>query len=181
MRNHTLMQTIARANRVFPDKNNGLIVDYIGVFRNLEKASRSTPPHGRRRHHFRSRTRTELLELAAGMLDDTVAFCGSKGVDLDRLTRSPGLRPDRQADEAVEQLIVDDETKTAFLAHARLVDRLFKAILPDPEANEFGAKCGLLVYLAEEDRVSQPAGGRAARAGDRSSSSSTSRSPPTPT
>jgi type I restriction enzyme R subunit len=38
MRNHTLMQTIARANRVFPDKVNGLIVDYIGVFRDLQKA-----------------------------------------------------------------------------------------------------------------------------------------------
>ena len=38
MRNHTLMQTIARANRVFPDKDNGLIVDYIGVFRDLERA-----------------------------------------------------------------------------------------------------------------------------------------------
>ena len=38
MRNHTLMQTIARANRVFPEKENGLIVDYIGVFRDLEKA-----------------------------------------------------------------------------------------------------------------------------------------------
>jgi len=34
MKNHTLMQTIARANRVFGEKNNGLIVDYIGVFRN---------------------------------------------------------------------------------------------------------------------------------------------------
>jgi type I restriction enzyme R subunit len=38
MRNHTLMQTIARANRVFPEKENGLIVDYVGVFRQLEKA-----------------------------------------------------------------------------------------------------------------------------------------------
>src|SRR5215212_2853742 len=38
MRNHTLMQTIARANRVFRDKQNGLIVDYVGVFRDLEKA-----------------------------------------------------------------------------------------------------------------------------------------------
>ena len=37
-RNHTLMQTIARANRVFKDKVNGLIVDYIGIFRNLERA-----------------------------------------------------------------------------------------------------------------------------------------------
>ncbi len=41
MRNHTLMQTIARANRVFPDKDNGLIVDYIGVFRNWRRRSRS--------------------------------------------------------------------------------------------------------------------------------------------
>ena len=38
MRNHTLMQTIARANRVYPGKTNGLIVDYVGVFRNLQDA-----------------------------------------------------------------------------------------------------------------------------------------------
>src|SRR5262249_43507963 len=38
MRNHTLMQTIARANRVFEGKTSGLIVDYVGVFRNLQKA-----------------------------------------------------------------------------------------------------------------------------------------------
>ena len=38
LRNHTLMQTIARANRVFADKINGLIVDYVGVFGNLQKA-----------------------------------------------------------------------------------------------------------------------------------------------
>lgn len=36
MRNHTLMQTITRANRVAAGKNNGLIVDYIGVFRDLQ-------------------------------------------------------------------------------------------------------------------------------------------------
>src|SRR5690349_23089339 len=38
MRGHTLMQTIARANRVFPEKESGLIVDYVGVFRRLEAA-----------------------------------------------------------------------------------------------------------------------------------------------
>jgi len=38
LKNHTLMQTIARANRVYPGKTNGLIVDYIGIFRNLQKA-----------------------------------------------------------------------------------------------------------------------------------------------
>ena len=38
MRNHTLMQTIARANRVFPGKHSGMIVDYANVFASLEKA-----------------------------------------------------------------------------------------------------------------------------------------------
>lgn len=36
LRSHTLMQTIARANRVFKDKVNGLVVDYIGIFRDLQ-------------------------------------------------------------------------------------------------------------------------------------------------
>jgi type I restriction enzyme, R subunit len=38
MRNHTLMQTIARANRVFGQKVNGLIVDYGDVFKDLRRA-----------------------------------------------------------------------------------------------------------------------------------------------
>src|SRR5206468_9941453 len=38
MRNHTLMQTIARANRVFPGKHSGMIVDYANAFASLEKA-----------------------------------------------------------------------------------------------------------------------------------------------
>ncbi|PHO11797.1 deoxyribonuclease [Malaciobacter marinus] len=38
MKNHTLMQTIARANRVYEAKKNGMIIDYFGVFRNLKKA-----------------------------------------------------------------------------------------------------------------------------------------------
>ena len=38
MKGHTLMQTITRTNRVFENKTNGLIVDYIGVFENLRRA-----------------------------------------------------------------------------------------------------------------------------------------------
>ena len=35
---HTLMQTIARANRVNEGKSNGLIIDYIGIVKALRKA-----------------------------------------------------------------------------------------------------------------------------------------------
>ena len=38
MKEHNLMQAIARVNRVFKDKPGGLIVDYIGIATNLKKA-----------------------------------------------------------------------------------------------------------------------------------------------
>lgn len=38
MKGHTLMQAIARVNRVYEDKNGGLIVDYIGIGTELKKA-----------------------------------------------------------------------------------------------------------------------------------------------
>jgi type I restriction enzyme R subunit len=38
MKSHTLMQTIARANRVFPGKENGIIVDFLDVFKYLKRA-----------------------------------------------------------------------------------------------------------------------------------------------
>ena len=46
MRNHSLMQTIARANRVFPGKHSGMIVDYANVFASLEKALAIYGPGG---------------------------------------------------------------------------------------------------------------------------------------
>src|SRR3989344_2625145 len=38
LKNHGLMQAIARVNRVYKDKPGGLIVDYIGIAENLKKA-----------------------------------------------------------------------------------------------------------------------------------------------
>ena len=38
MQGHNLMQAIARVNRVFKDKQGGLIVDYIGIAENLKEA-----------------------------------------------------------------------------------------------------------------------------------------------
>ncbi len=38
LKDHTLLQAIARVNRPYPDKTSGLIVDYIGVFEDLQRA-----------------------------------------------------------------------------------------------------------------------------------------------
>ena len=38
LQDHTLLQAIARVNRVYTDKDFGLVVDYIGIFKKLNSA-----------------------------------------------------------------------------------------------------------------------------------------------
>ncbi len=132
MKNHTLMQTIARANRVFPDKDNGLIVDYVGVFRNLEKAlaiygaaSAGESP-------------IEIIDALSAELDAAVAeilsFCSGLGVDLIAMRDAEGFDHIAKRDAAVEALLVDEETRTDFTVKARQARKLFKALLPNPKA-----------------------------------------------
>jgi type I restriction enzyme R subunit len=133
MRNHTLMQTIARANRVFPDKDNGLIVDYIGVFRNLEKA---LAIYGAANTDVDSPIQ-EIDALAAALdraVGEMVGLCASRGVDLIAMRDAKGFAHIALRDAAVEALLADDDTCATFLVAARHVRKLFKALLPDPKA-----------------------------------------------
>ncbi|MGO1472878.1 MAG: type I restriction endonuclease subunit R [Flaviflexus sp.] len=132
MRNHTLMQTIARANRVFPEKDNGLIVDYVGVFRNLEKA---LAIYGAANA---GDSPIEIIDALSAELDAAVAelfeFCSGLGVDLAAMRDASGFDHIAKRDAAVEVLLVDEDTRTEFQQQARQVRRLFKALLPDPSA-----------------------------------------------
>ncbi|MBT3715910.1 MAG: type I restriction endonuclease subunit R, partial [Deltaproteobacteria bacterium] len=81
MRNHTLMQTIARANRVFPGKVSGLIVDYAGVFRNLEKALAIYGVGGSGGENP-VEDKSALLAALRHALEETRKLCHDCGVDL---------------------------------------------------------------------------------------------------
>jgi len=80
MRNHTLMQTIARANRVFPGKHSGVIADYANVFASLEKALAIYGKGGGSANPVRDKA--ELAQALARAVEDASAYCASKGVDL---------------------------------------------------------------------------------------------------
>jgi type I restriction enzyme R subunit len=159
MRNHTLMQTIARANRVFPQKNNGLIVDYVGVFRNLQKALAiygSAAGGGVAEGDTPVLAKEELIAKLREAVEEATRFCERLGIDLGRF---PGLRDfDRVKflDEAVEAILVNDQVREEFTAHANRVNTLFKAALPDRAANEFYPKRMLLMVLAEKVRSLLP-------------------------
>jgi type I restriction enzyme R subunit len=150
MRNHTLMQTIARANRVFPDKDNGLIVDYVGVFRNLEKA---LAIYGAANTGVDVGSPIEIVDALAAALevavDKGVSLCASAGVDLVALRDATGFEHIALRDAAVEALLVDETTRIDFMDAARHVRKLYKALLPDPKAAAQQRTVAVVRVLAE--------------------------------
>lgn len=160
MRNHTLMQTIARANRVFPNKDNGLIVDYVGVFRNLEKA---LAIYGAANAEAGVDSPIQdidaLVRELEAAIDVVVGLCTDHGVDLIALRDANGFAHIALRDSAVEALLAHEETRTSFLTAARQVRKLFKALLPDPRAGAHQRTVAAIRVLAERIAdVSRPPG-----------------------
>lgn len=138
MRNHTLMQTIARANRVFRDKVNGLIVDYVGVFRSLQKAlaiyGKGGTPGG---VGGPVQDKAALVEMLRKAVEQTTQFVAEAGVDVGAILAATGFQRVKLLEDGVDALLVNDQTRRRIVNMASTTARIFKAILPDQAANEF--------------------------------------------
>ena len=156
MRNHTLMQTIARANRVFKEKVNGLIVDYVGVFRNLEKALAIYGAESGAGGDSPVKDKAALVALLQRSIAETERLCAGMGVELDAIEATGDFGKIKLLDDAVEALIANDDSKKRYLMRAATVWRLYKAILPDSEAKAFAARCLLIDVLAKKIRALTP-------------------------
>jgi type I restriction enzyme R subunit len=152
MRNHTLMQTIARANRVYPGKHSGVIVDYANVFQSLEKALAIYGAASGVRTPVREKDAlVDELRAAMGELD---AFCAAAGVRLATIEASANaLERLTRVGEATSVLVAPDERRKAFLAHARLAERLYSAVKPHRSAAEFAVRMSTVTALAERIRA----------------------------
>jgi type I restriction enzyme R subunit len=148
MKNHTLMQTIARANRVFSDKNNGLIVDYYGVFKDLQRALAIYAPGHGSDEAMPVQEKEALITLLRATIDETTVFCQVRGIEPEPIRAAKSFDKVRLVDDAVAAIIVNDESKRTFLSLVGRIDRLFRAIKPDPIANELLPVCGLYLILA---------------------------------
>lgn len=155
MRNHSLMQAIARANRVYEGKVNGLIVDYIGVFRDLQNALAiygSSAGGGIDDGDTPVKNKSALVEQLRVAIAEAVKFCQSKNIDLIKLntTQDPFNRT-KLWDEAVNAL-ADEASKRNYFSLVNTVNSLYKAVLPDTAANEFANTRFLLERLADKIR-----------------------------
>ncbi len=156
MKNHTLMQTIARANRNYPGKEAGFIVDYVGVFRNLQKALAIYGGGNTGSPEPPIRDKSDLVEYLRHIMAATLSYLVERGVDPAAIKEAQGLEKAALIGEAVEKLIESDEAKREYLSKARAVSRVYKAILPDRASSEFTADAVLISVLAERIRSLMP-------------------------
>lgn len=159
MKNHTLMQTIARANRNSAGKEAGLIVDYIGVFRNLQEALKiyGKPTGG---GGSPIQDKAALVEHLKTLIEEARTFCVKHGANLDAvLSAAPGSM-DRLAglQACFEAFVSPDDVRKNFLRNAQAVKRVYKAVLPDERAAPFAPDAVLLSTLAKRirDEIERP-------------------------
>ena len=153
MRNHTLMQTIARANRVFPGKHSGMIVDYANVFASLEKALAIYGAGKDGKNPVKDKA--QLVADLRKAVDAATVFCATRQVILpaiEQLAVGSIQRLQKLAD-AVDALISPDQLRREFFGHERIVGTLYGAVKPDPAALEFAGRVATLTAITDAIRT----------------------------
>lgn len=155
MKNHTLMQTIARANRVYEAKPNGMIIDYFGVFRNLKQAlsdyaegsSGTSSPLDMPVKEF-----DELLKFIEEAIDKAKGFLKTIGVDVNRIhdLGEKGFGEIVLFKEFANIILKSDDTRKEFNLYVNVISSLYDSAKPEVYAYpHFKKERDLLLYLKE--------------------------------
>ena len=162
LKSHTLMQAIARANRINEGKNNGLIVDYIETYTALLDAlaiygdggggktggaEKQEPPVKPKEELIKELQ--EALESTETLLQDEVNY------NIEELINSSGLEKLASLEKGINAVYTNDETKSKFQIHARDVFKKFKALQPDKVLYQHAPRRNAIneIYKAIEENI----------------------------
>lgn len=150
MQGHTLMQAIARVNRVGGGKKHGLIIDYNGMLKSLRKAL-ATFAQGDRAGTGKGegeqdtvRDDSEALAEYAESLEAARDYLAGLGFDLDKLIAAKGFEAQQQILVAVNLLCENDERRKTYQVIVEDVQARHRGLFPHP---------GLFDHDAEESAV----------------------------
>ena len=123
---HTLMQTIARANRVAEGKSNGLIIDYVGIVKALRKALADYTANTGGGSVDPTVDKEQLLARIREVLEKTRSFLAEHGFDLQALIDADGFQKTALLLDACDAVCESIETKKAFTTLSSELIRLVK-------------------------------------------------------
>jgi type I restriction enzyme, R subunit len=147
MKTHNLMQAIARANRVFPGKDCGVIVDYNGMLKSLREALAQYALGDDEEGDGGGDIVAPIEELVAALLQAIEAaekHLLGLGFDVARLHGVTGFERIEALRDAVDAVYTSDEAKRRYEIMARQVFIRFKALLMEPSA---------LAYAERHDNI----------------------------
>ena len=145
---HTLMQTIARANRVSEGKSNGLIVDYAGIVKALRKAladyTNKVPGSGSDPTVDKSELLNHIIEVVA----KTESLLDSCGVNLKSMIESKDFGRLGAMQDIANAVCSTLENKKTFSTYAAELARLMKYTNRDDVSKEIRAKFNAIGAVA---------------------------------
>ncbi len=160
LKSHTLMQAIARANRISEGKNNGLIVDYIETYTALLDALAIYGTGGDKGDGGEPEPPVKPKEELIGQLEETLAATETflqdeVSFDLQELIKAEGLHKLLAMEKAINAVYTNDETKQKFQILAREVFKKYKALQPDKVLNHYAPRKNAIdvIYTAIKDKV----------------------------
>jgi len=141
MKAHTLMQAIARANRVYPGKDFGLIVDYNGMLKSLRAAlaQYALGDDGTGGEEIVSPIE-ERVQALVEAIEATEAHLRGLGFDPVRLNGAKGFDRIKALSDAVEAVYSSEDAKRRFEILARQVFIRFKSLLTEPAIYSFAER-----------------------------------------
>lgn len=136
---HTLMQTIARANRVYEGKNNGLIVDYCGILKQLRQALATFATGGETGGEgiVPVKPDEELLGELAEAIALVKADLTEQGTSLLPVIKKSGFEKIAAINQVKDAINQNDESRKRFEVLAREVFKKFKACLTIKAVNTY--------------------------------------------
>ena len=149
MKEHTLMQALARPNRLFgSEKHYGEIVDYVGIYQDLLDALNT---YARPEYELPASSlelpfsqKEELRDQLEQALIDLEAFCHQHGIDVPHYLAAQAAASSKSQRDSVVQgmanaLLLSEDVKLNYLSRAWFAHHLYRALQPDSETSRFSA------------------------------------------
>ena len=129
MRSHTLMQAIARVNRVFKDKPGGLVVDYLGIADELRKAMADYTQSG-----GKGKPKVDKGEAVAVMLEKyDICMDLFHGFDFSSWGSSSGMDRLRILPPAQEHILIQEDGRERLVKVVSELSKAFALSVPHEE------------------------------------------------
>ena len=148
MKGHTLMQAIARANRVYADKSSGMVVDYVNVFKYMKKAL-SEYATGDDGTEYPAKDIDKLIDYIDATITEADEFLQTLEISLDKIiSESNTLDKIDALISAFDTIVAKEQGKEQFKVILNTLMNLYEASKPEVfEKKWYNEKFSPLVYL----------------------------------